>query len=141
MRGIGVAYSFLGHDRVEEVNYCVMVRHEASLVLQLVEEDILTVDPDVRVADLPINRDFSLYLVRWIVLCDSKIRFAELAVAAAPPHNLDKSMSRRTLNIRNILQFRPARNVDELGAVSRLDVGVNVSNHMVALTYDYVVDA
>src|SRR5713101_2430260 len=118
-----------------------MVGHEAPLVLQLVEEDVFAVDPNVRVSDLPVDRYLSLDLVRWIVLCYSKIRLAELAVAAASPHDLDKPVGRGSLNVRNILQFRPTRNVDELGAVSRFDVVVNVSNHMVALAYNYVVDA
>src|SRR5438552_10097136 len=113
-----------------------MVRHEALLVLQLVEEDVLAVDPDVRVADLPVYRYLSLNLVFGIIFRYPEIRLAELAVAATSPHNLNKPVSRRSLNVRNIFQLRPARNMNELGAVIRLDVVVNVSNHMVALAYD-----
>src|SRR5712664_1463331 len=118
-----------------------MVGHEPPFVLQLVEENVLAVDPDVRVADLPVDRYLSLDLVLRIVLCDSKIGLAELAVAAASPHNLDKPVGRGSLNVRNILQLRPTRNMNELGTVSRLDVVVNITNHMITLTYDYVVDA
>src|SRR5712691_10991003 len=49
-------------------------------------------------------------------------------------------MSRRTLNIRNVLQLRPAGNVNELGAIVRLDVVVNIPNNMVTLANHHVVD-
>src|SRR5207237_1054488 len=52
MSRISIPYPLLRHYSVEQVNYCVMVGHEALLVLQLVEEDVFAVDPDVRVADL-----------------------------------------------------------------------------------------
>src|SRR5438309_7332469 len=116
-----------------------MVGHEALLVLQLVEEDILAVDPDFRVSDLPVDRYLSLNLVFGIIFRYSKIWLAELAVAAAAPHHLDKPVSRRALNIWNVLQLRPARNVNELWAVVRLDVVVNISNDMVALANDHMV--
>src|SRR5437879_6672285 len=125
MSRISVANTFLGHDRVEEVNHRVVVRHEPLLVLQLVEEDVLAVDPDVRVADLPVYRYLSLNLVFGIIFRDPKIRLAELAVPTASPHNLNKPVSRRSLNVRNILQLRPARNMNEFGAVIRLDIVVN----------------
>src|SRR5438552_13484038 len=118
-----------------------MVGHEPPLILQLVEEDILTVHPDVRIPDLSINRYLTLDLIRRIIFRYPKIRLAELAVAATSPHNLNKPVSRRSLNVRNILQLRPARNVNELGAVVRLDIVVNVSNHMIALAYHSMVDA
>src|SRR5438105_15929389 len=118
-----------------------MVRHEALLVLQLVEENVLSVDPDVRFPDLPVYRYLSLNLVFGIIFRDPKIRLAELAVAATSPHNLNKPVSRRSLNIRNILQLRPARNMNELGTIARLDVVVNIPNHMVALANDHMVDA
>src|SRR5207302_10911175 len=118
-----------------------MVGHEALLVLQLVEENVFTVDPDVRVADLPVDRYLTLNLVFGIIFRYPEIRLAELAVAAAAPHHLDKPMSRRSLNIRNILQLRPARNMNELWAVVRLDVVVNISNNMVALADDHMVYA
>src|SRR3989475_2948942 len=141
MSRIGVTYSLLRHYSVEEVNYCVVVGHEALLVLQLVEEDVLAVDPDVRVPDLPVDRYLSLNLVFGIIFRYPKIRLAELAVAAAAPHHLDKPVSRRTLNIRNIFQLRPARNMNKLWTVVRLDVIVNVSNNMVALANNHVVYA
>src|SRR5207249_11579805 len=118
-----------------------MVRHEAPLVLQLVEENVFAVDPDVRVPNLPVDRYLSLNLVFGIIFRYPKIRLAELAVAATSPHNLDKPVSRGSLNVRNILQLRPARNMNKLGTIARLDVVVNVSNHMVALAYHHMVDA
>src|SRR5438132_9396449 len=118
-----------------------MVGHEALLVLQLVEEDVLAVDPDVRVPNLPIDSYLSLNLVFGIIFRYPKIRLAELAVAAATPHNLNKPVSRRSLNVRNIFQLRPARNMNEFGAVIRLDVVVNITNHMIALADHHMVDA
>src|SRR5438552_19065316 len=106
-----------------------MVRHEALLVLQLVEEDVLAVDPDVRVADLPVYRYLSLNLVFGIIFRYPKIRLAELAVAATSPHNLNKLVSRRSMNIRHVLQLRLARTVNEQGALIRLDAIVNASIH------------
>src|SRR5260370_9242267 len=141
MSRIGVSYSLLGHDSAEEVDYRVMVGHEAPLVVQLVEENVLAVDREVRVRDLPVNCYLPLDLVLRIVFCYPEIGLAELAVAAASPHNLDKPVSRRTLNIRDVLQLRPTRNMNELGTVSRLDVIVNITDHMVTLAYHYVVDA
>src|SRR6266567_919355 len=85
---ISIAYPLLGHDSAEQVNYGIMVGHEAPLVLQLVEEDILAVDPDVRVSDLPVDRYLSLNLVFGIIFRYPKIRLAELAVAAASAHYL-----------------------------------------------------
>src|SRR5437667_10978017 len=99
-----------------------MVRHEALLVLQLVEEDVLAVDPDVRVADLPVYRYLSLNLVFGLIFRYPEIRLAELAVAATSPHNLDKPVSRRSLNVRNFFQLRPARTLNELRTVILLDV-------------------
>src|SRR5712664_141240 len=131
MSRIGVAYSLLGHNGAEEVDYRVMVGHEAPLVLQLVEENVLAVDPYVRVPDLPVNRYLPLDLLPRIILGNPEIRLAELAIATASPHNLDKPVSRRTLNIRNVLQLRPTRNMNELGTVSRFDVIVNIADHMV----------
>src|SRR6266550_2327877 len=136
---ISIAYPLLGHDSAEQVNYGIMVGHEAPLVLQLVEEDILAVNPDVRVSDLPVDRYLSLNFVFGIIFRYPEIRFAELAVAAAAPHHLHKPVSRRSLNVRNIFQLRPARNMNELRAVVRLDVVVNVSNNMVALANDHMV--
>src|SRR2546426_1530807 len=118
-----------------------MVGHEALLVLQLVEENVFTVDPHVRVSDLPVDRYLSLNLVFGIIFRYPEIRLAELAVAAAAPHHLDKPMCRRSLNVRNILQLWTARNMNELGAVVRLDVVVNISNYMIALANDHMVDA
>src|SRR5438128_10969427 len=141
MSRIRITNTLLGHNRVEQINHRVMVGHEASLVLQLVEKDILAVDPDVRVPDLPVDRYLSLNLVFGIIFRYPKIRLAELAVAAAAPHHLDKPVSRRTLNIRNIFQLRPARNMNKLWTVVRLDVIVNVSNTMVALANNHVVYA
>src|SRR5439155_26396683 len=63
MSRIRIPYPLLRHDRVELVNHRVMVGHEAPLVLQLVEKDVLAVDPDVRVPDLPVYRYLSLNLV------------------------------------------------------------------------------
>src|SRR6266566_1721151 len=136
---ISIAYPLLGHDSAEQVNYGIMVGHEAPLVLQLVEEDILAVDPDVRVSDLPVDRYLSLNLVFGIIFRYPEIGLAELAVAAAAPHHLDKPVSRRALNIWNLLQLRPARNVNELWAVVRLDVVVNSSNNMITLADDHMV--
>src|SRR2546427_10182647 len=113
-----------------------MVGHEALLVLQLVEENVFTVDPHVRVSDLPVDRYLSLNLVFGIIFRYPEIRLAELAVAAADPHHLDKHVSRRALNIWNVLQLRPARNVNKLRAVVRPDVVVNISNIMIALAND-----
>src|SRR5207245_10749256 len=110
-----------------------MVGHEALLVLQLVEENVFTVDPHVRVSDLPVDRYLSLNLVFGIIFRYPEIRLAELAVAAAAPHHLDKPVSRRALNIWTVLQLRPARNVNKLRAVVRLDVVVDISNNMIAL--------
>src|SRR5438128_1277156 len=141
MSRIRITNTLLGHNRVEQINHRVMVGHEASLVLQLVEEDILTVDPDVRVPDLPVDRYLSLNLVFGIIFRYPKIRLAELAVAAAAPHHLHKPVSRRSLNVRNILQLRPARNMNELGTIVRLDVVVNITNHMIALADHHMVDA
>src|SRR5207245_4131675 len=90
---ISIAYPLLGHDSAEKVNYGIMVGHEAPLVLQLVEEDILAVDPDVRVSDLPVDRSLSINLVFGIIFRYPEIRFAELAVAAAAPHHLHKPVS------------------------------------------------
>src|SRR5438309_9536775 len=118
-----------------------MVRHEALLVLQLVEENVFTVDPDVRVPDLPVDRYLSLNLVFGIIFRYPEIRLAELAVAATSPHNLDKPVSRRSLNIRNILELRPARNRSELRTIARLDIVVNITNHMIALADHHMVDA
>src|SRR6266487_1863062 len=50
-----------------------MVRHEASLVFELVEENVLAVDPDVRILDLSVDGNLSLYLVSRIVFCDSEL--------------------------------------------------------------------
>src|SRR5437667_4131415 len=141
MSRISIPYPLLGHDRVEQIDHRVVVRHEALLVLQLVEEDVLTVDPDVRVADLPVYRYLSLNLVFGIIFRYPKIRLAELAVAATSPHNLDKPVSRRSLNVRNILELRPARIMNKLGTIARLYVVVNVTNHMIAFAYDHMVDA
>src|SRR5438132_7187048 len=141
MSRISIPYPLLRHYSVEQVNYCVVVGHEALLVLQLVEEDVFTVDPDIRVADLPVYRYLSLNLVFGIIFRYPKIRLAELAVAATSPHNLNKPVSRRSLNIRNVLQLRPARNMNELGAVIRLDVIVNHSTNIIALAYHHMVDA
>src|SRR5207253_9612778 len=141
MSRISIPYSLLGHDRVEQIDYRVMVGHEASLVLQLVEEDVLAVDPDVRVPDLPIDRYLSLNLVFGIIFRYPKIRLAELAVAATSPHNLNKPVSRRSLNIRNVLQLRPARNMNELGAAIRLGLIVNGTSPVISLAYHTLVDA
>src|SRR5438309_12020809 len=113
-----------------------MVGHEALLVLQLVEENVFTVDPDVRVADLPVDLYLTPNLVFGIIFRYPEIRLAELAVAAAAPHHLDKPMSRSSLNIRNILQLRTARNMNERCAVVRLDVVVDLSNDMVEVAID-----
>src|SRR5205807_9157651 len=116
-----------------------MVGHEALLVLQLVEEDVFAVDPDVWVADLPVYRYLSLNLVFGIIFRYPKIRLAELAVATTSPHNLNKPVSRRSLNVRNIFQLRPARNMNELGSIARLDVIVIYIYHMIALSYKQLV--
>src|SRR2546422_2355551 len=141
MSRISVPYPLLGHYSAEEVNHRVVVGHEAPLVLQLVEENVLAVDPDVRIPDLPVNRYLPLNLLPRIILRYPEIRLAELAIAAAPPHHLDKPVSRRTLNIRNVLQLRPTWNMNELGTIVRLDIVVNITDHMVALAYDHMVDA
>src|SRR5438094_9154370 len=113
MSRIRITNTLLGHNRVEQINHRVMVGHEAPLVLQLVEEDVLAVDPDVRVPDLPVDRYLSLDLVFGIIFRYPKIRLAELAVAATSPHNLDKPVSRGSLNVRNILQLPPARHMNK----------------------------
>src|SRR5205807_9288505 len=82
MSRISITNTLLGHNRVEQINHRIMVGHEALLVLQLVEEDILAVDPDVRVSDLPVDRYLSLNLVFGIIFRYPEIRLAELAVAA-----------------------------------------------------------
>src|SRR5689334_6501768 len=99
MSRIRVTYPFLGHDRVEEINNSIVVGHETPFIFQFVEEDVLAVDPDVRIPNLTVDRDFSLDLVARIVLGYPKVRFAELAVAATAPHDLDEPMGRGTLNV------------------------------------------
>src|SRR5437016_13500994 len=105
MSRISIPYPLLRHYSVEQVNYCVVVRHEALLVLQLVEENVFAVDPDVRVPNLPIDSYLSLNLVFGIIFRYPQIRLAELAVAATSPHNLDTPVSRRSLTLRNILEL------------------------------------
>src|SRR3989442_1496279 len=93
MGRVGVSDPPLGHHCLEEVHYRLVVRHEPVLVLELVEENILTMNPDVGVSNLPVDRDLSLNLVRGVVFCRAQIWLAELAIAAATSHNLDKPMS------------------------------------------------
>ena len=93
MGRIRVSDAALGHYCLEEINNRLVVGHEPVLVFKLVEENVLAVNPDVRVSNLPVDRDLSLNLVGWIVFCRAQIRFAELAVAATAPHDLNKPVS------------------------------------------------
>src|SRR5207245_11390352 len=127
---ISIPYPLLRHYSVEQVNYCVMVGHEALLVLQLVEENVFAVDPDVPVPNLPIDSYLSLNLVFGIIFRDPEIRLAELAVAATSPHNLNKPVSRRRLNFRNVLQLQSEGNIDVLRNITRLDTVCNITHHM-----------
>src|SRR6267143_2564804 len=89
MGRVGVGDPALGHYCLEEVDYCLVVGHEPVLVFELVEENVLAVNPDVRVSNLPVDGDLSLDLVGGIVLCRAQVRLAELAVAAAGSHDLN----------------------------------------------------
>src|SRR5436309_4186032 len=141
MSRISIGNPFLRHHIIEQVHHRIMVRHEPPLVLYLVEENVLTVDPDIRVSNLPVDCDLSLYLISRIVFCDPEIRLAELAVAPAPPHNFHKPMDGRGDNIWNILQLRTPRDMNILGCAVELYVPVNILDHMITLTDDHVVNA
>src|SRR5436309_4076284 len=141
MSRISIGNPFLRHHIIEQVHHRIMVRHEPPLVLYLVEENVLTVDPDIRVSNLPVDCDLSLYLISRIVFCDPEIRLAELAVAPAPPHNFHKPMDGRGDNIWNILQLRTPRNVNILRRSVELYIPVNILDHMIALADHHMVDA
>src|SRR5579864_2029822 len=98
-------------------------------------------DPDVRVLDPPVDRDLPLNLVFRIVFCNPQIRLTELAVPAAAPHDLDKTMSGWCENVRNLLKLRTPRNMNELRRFAGLYVVVNVLDNMVALANYHVIHA
>src|SRR2546422_3873507 len=141
MGRVGVGDPALSHYCLEEIDHCLVVGHEPVLVLELVEENVLAVNPDVGVSNLPVDRDLSLNLVRWVVFCRAKVWFAELAVATATSHDLNKPVSRRSHNIRNLFQFGSTGNVDELWCAIEFYVVVDVLYDMVAFSNHRVIDS
>src|SRR5438552_1095603 len=93
MGRVSVCDPALIHYCLEEIDHCLVVGHEPVLVFKLVEENVLAVNPDVGISNLPVHRDLSLNLVGWVVFCRAQVWFAELAVAAAASHDLDKPVS------------------------------------------------
>src|SRR2546426_5636935 len=103
MGRVSVRYATLCHYCLEEVDHCLMVGHESVLVLELVEENVLAVNPDVWVSDLPVDRDLSLDLVGGEVFFRAQVLFAELAVFAAASHDLDNAVRRRSDHVLGLL--------------------------------------
>src|SRR5881396_1495647 len=141
MSWVRVSDAALGHYCLEEVNNRLVVGHEPVLVFKLVEENVLAVNPDVGVSDLSVDRDLSLNLVGWVVFCRAKVWLAELAVATATSHDLNKPVSRRSNNIRNLFQFGSTGNVDELWCAIEFYIVVDVLYDMVALSNHRVIDS
>src|SRR6266436_696491 len=102
MSRVGVRDATLSHYRLEEVDHCLVVGHEPVLVLKLVEENVLTVNPDVGISNLPVNRDLSLNLVSGVVFCRPQVRLAELTVATTASHDFDKPVRRRSHDVRDL---------------------------------------
>ena len=118
-----------------------MVRHEFFLVFELVEEYVLTVNPYVGVPCFGVDADFLDYFLSWIIFRRSQVGLAELAVSAATPHDLHKTMYGWSYNVRDIFELGPTGHSDYLRARVGFYVLVNLANNVIALAHDNMINA
>src|SRR2546426_961979 len=132
----------LSHDEPEEVLHRVLIRLHRLPVLEVVQEDIVRVQLDRRLADLRVHGDLVANVVEREVSGPPQGDFAELAAAAASSHDLVHRMHRRPQDLRNLVDRggRRVREAHDGGSRIVDDPIENLRDQMVDLAVDDEVD-
>ena len=93
----------LGHHEPEEVLHGVLVRFHRLPVLEVVEEDVVRVELDGRLANLRVHSDLVADVVEGEVPRTPEGDLAELATPTASPHHLVHRMHRRPEDFRDLV--------------------------------------
>src|SRR5207247_3991822 len=109
MGRISVGHSRLIHDKAEEVLHRVLVRLPRLPVLELVEEDVVRMELDRRLAIPGVDCDFIADVIQGEVPRAPQSDLAKLAATATASHDLVHPMHRRGEDLRDLVDGRRGR--------------------------------
>ena len=103
VRRVAMGHPRLGHDELEQLLDRVLVRLHRLPVLQLIQEDVVRMQLDRRLADGRVHRDLVRDVVEREVPRPTQRDLTELAAAAAPAHDLVHRVHRRPKDLRDLV--------------------------------------